>query len=129
MQNILILMGKWLYTHTHLLCYGPGAYSSQSEFIQDLKMMWFGLYSRSDGKLDSSGFEHIFVGQSVCNHMWLAAKLHFVYLWLTCCVSKGEIKSGKVSGFHNWVQFYQLEKQGLLNYYSHSFDGPVSTSS
>ncbi|XP_077054456.1 uridylate-specific endoribonuclease A isoform X1 [Siphateles boraxobius] len=89
-------LGRELYNFLH----SKGAYSSQSEFIQDLKMMWFGLYSRSDGKLDSSGFEHIFVG---------------------------EIKSGKVSGFHNWLQFYQSEKQGLLNYYSHSFDGPWTT--
>ncbi|KAK7144952.1 hypothetical protein R3I94_011138 [Phoxinus phoxinus] len=89
-------LGRELYN----FLYSKGAYSSQSEFIQDLKMMWFGLYSRSDGKLDSSGFEHIFVG---------------------------EIKSGKVSGFHNWLQFYQSEKQGLLNYYSHSFDGPWTT--
>ncbi|XP_048055330.1 LOW QUALITY PROTEIN: uridylate-specific endoribonuclease A [Megalobrama amblycephala] len=89
-------LGKELYKFLN----SKGAYSSQSEFIQDLKMMWFGLYSRSSGKLDSSGFEHIFVG---------------------------EIKSGKVSGFHNWLQFYQLEKQGLLNYYSHSFDGPWTT--
>lgn len=38
----------------------------------------------------------------------------------------GEIKGGKVSGFHNWIQFYLLEKRGQLNYYSHSFNGPVS---
>lgn len=37
----------------------------------------------------------------------------------------GEIKGGKVSGFHNWIQFYLLEKRGQLNYYSHSFNGPV----
>ncbi|XP_073708574.1 uridylate-specific endoribonuclease A-like [Garra rufa] len=77
-----------------------GAYSSQSEFIQDLKMMWFGLYSRANGQQDSSGFEHIF---------------------------SGEIKNGKVSGFHNWLQFYLKEKDGVLNYYSHSFNGPWST--
>lgn len=41
---------------------------------------------------------------------------------LTC---EGEIKGGKVSGFHNWIQFYLLEKRGALNYYSHSFNGPV----
>lgn len=38
---------------------------------------------------------------------------------------EGEIKGGKVSGFHNWIQFYLLEKRGALNYYSHSFNGPV----
>ncbi|XP_029948077.1 uridylate-specific endoribonuclease A [Salarias fasciatus] len=74
-----------------------GVYSTESDFIYDLKMMWFGLYSRYNGKQDSSGFEHIFAG---------------------------EIKSGKVSGFHNWIQFYLLEKSGQLNYYSHSFNGP-----
>ncbi|XP_063072442.1 uridylate-specific endoribonuclease A [Engraulis encrasicolus] len=77
-----------------------GVYKSEEEFKYDLKMMWFGLYSRSSGKMDSSGFEHIFAG---------------------------EVKNGKVSGFHNWLQFYQLEKNGLLNYYSHSFNGPWET--
>ncbi|XP_058628096.1 uridylate-specific endoribonuclease A-like [Onychostoma macrolepis] len=87
-------VGRELYNFLH----SKGIYSSQSEFIQDLKMMWFGLYSRSKGKkLDSSGFEHTFAG---------------------------EIKKGKVSGFHNWLQFYLNEKEGLLNYYSHSFNGP-----
>ncbi|KAG7264407.1 hypothetical protein CRUP_014316 [Coryphaenoides rupestris] len=77
-----------------------GKYESEEEFIQDLKMMWFGLYSRNNKKMDSSGFEHIFAG---------------------------EIKGGKVSGFHNWIQFYLLEKEGKLNYYSHSFNGPWTT--
>ncbi|KAF4078712.1 hypothetical protein AMELA_G00184720 [Ameiurus melas] len=77
--------------------YTKGYYSSWEEFLYDLRMMWFGLYSRSSGTLDSSGFEHIFLG---------------------------EIKSGKVSGFHNWVRFYLQEKSRLLNYYSHSYDGP-----
>lgn len=89
-------LGKELYNFLH----SKGAYSSQNEFIQDLKMMWFGLYSRSNGMLDSSGFEHVFVG---------------------------EIKGGKVSGFHNWLQFYLNEKNGLLDYYSHSFNGPWTT--
>ncbi|XP_056129455.1 uridylate-specific endoribonuclease A isoform X2 [Lampris incognitus] len=77
-----------------------GVYASEEEFIYDLKMMWFGLYCRSKNTMDSSGFEHIFAG---------------------------EVKRGKVSGFHNWVQFYRLEKEGLLNYYSHNFDGPWTT--
>ncbi|XP_035380339.1 poly(U)-specific endoribonuclease-A isoform X2 [Electrophorus electricus] len=86
-------LGRELYT----FLYNKGYYTSWEEFLFDLKMMWFGLYSRSNDKLDSSGFEHVFAG---------------------------EIKNGKVSGFHNWVRFYLMEKQELLNYYSHSFDGP-----
>ncbi|XP_035518214.1 poly(U)-specific endoribonuclease-A [Morone saxatilis] len=80
--------------------YTKGVYATEEEFIHDLKMMWFGLYSRNNKKMDSSGFEHIFAG---------------------------EIKGGKVSGFHNWIQFYLLEKRGQLNYYSHSFNGPWTT--
>ncbi|XP_047439186.1 uridylate-specific endoribonuclease A [Mugil cephalus] len=86
-------LGRELYAFLN----NKGYYASEAEFIQDLKMMWFGLYSRYNGKMDSSGFEHIFAG---------------------------EIKGGKVSGFHNWIQFYLLEKSGQLNYYSHSFNGP-----
>ncbi|XP_054373703.1 uridylate-specific endoribonuclease [Molothrus ater] len=79
---------------------GKNRYSSEQEFLQDLNQMWFGLYSRGDGERDSSGFEHVF---------------------------SGEVKKGKVSGFHNWIRFYLLEKQGLLNYFSHNFDGPWDT--
>ncbi|NWU39545.1 ENDOU endoribonuclease, partial [Hylia prasina] len=77
---------------------GKNLYGSQQEFVQDLKEMWFGLYSRGDGERDSSGFEHVF---------------------------SGEVKKGKVSGFHNWIRFYLLEKQGVVNYFSHNFNGPV----
>ncbi|XP_064899667.1 uridylate-specific endoribonuclease isoform X1 [Columba livia] len=75
-------------------------YGSEQEFVADLKEMWFGLYSRGDGEQDSSGFEHVF---------------------------SGEVKKGKVSGFHNWIRFYLLEKQGIVNYFSHNFNGPWDT--
>ncbi|XP_055973876.1 uridylate-specific endoribonuclease [Sorex fumeus] len=72
-------------------------YNSEQEFVDDLKNMWFGLYSRGSEEGDSSGFEHVF---------------------------SGEIKKGKVTGFHNWIRFYMQEKEGLVDYYSHIYDGP-----
>ena len=53
-----------------------------------LHKIWFDLYRR-EGSRDSSGFEHVFVG---------------------------EVKDGDVSGFHNWIQFYLEEKRGNLDY-------------
>lgn len=41
----------------------------------------------------------------------------------------GEVKKGKVTGFHNWIRFYLQEKEGLVDYYSYIYDGPVSTGS
>lgn len=88
--------------------------------------MWFGLYSRYNKKMDSSGFEHIFAGSQhlerfINIHSQVDDEVHDAPLF----DSEGEIKGGKVSGFHNWIQFYLLEKSGQLNYYSHSFNGPV----
>ncbi|KAL7515927.1 hypothetical protein ACHAWX_000997, partial [Stephanocyclus meneghinianus] len=66
---------------------------SESGFKRVLNSVWFELYSRSGGgrrsKLDSSGFEHVFVG---------------------------EVKNGQISGFHNWIQFYLEEKAGNVDY-------------
>ncbi|XP_063808287.1 uridylate-specific endoribonuclease [Pseudophryne corroboree] len=84
---------KELYTFFHQ----KGLYSTEKEFADDLQKMWFGLYSRSKGEQDSSGFEHVFVG---------------------------EVKKGQVSGFHSWIRFYLLEKKGMMNYYSYNYDGP-----
>jgi len=58
-------------------------------FKAELRQYWFMLYTRSGGPLDSSGFEHTFVG---------------------------EIQRGAVSGFHNWVQMYREEKSGSFRY-------------
>ncbi|XP_063813154.1 uridylate-specific endoribonuclease D-like [Pseudophryne corroboree] len=76
-----------------------GYYTSTASFKTDLKEMWFGLYTRTKGPLDSSGFEHIF---------------------------HGEIHNGGISGFHSWVQFYLQEKAGQINYLSYSAKGPWS---
>lgn len=106
-----------------------GVYASEEDFIQDLKMMWFGLYSRNNNKQDSSGFEHIFAGSDRILAIAADIFVPFFTLWLlrnTLVNTVGEVKGGKVSGFHNWIQFYLLEKRGQLNYYSHSFNGPVT---
>ena len=63
---------------------------SPQEFQRLLHSIWFDLYKRErGGRLDSSGFEHVFVG---------------------------EVKNGDVSGFHNWIQFYLEEQKGALDY-------------
>ena len=65
------------------------ASSDAAEFKLELRRYWFKRYSRSSsGVLDSSGFEHVFVG---------------------------ELRS-KVTGFHNWIQFYEQEKSDALQY-------------
>ena len=57
---------------------------------------------------------------------WLYSLNFYAFLLRTRFCVAGEVKKGKVSGFHNWIQVYLLEKRGQLNYYSHSFNGPVS---
>lgn len=64
--------------------------ASQQGFINLLHEIWFKLYYRErGGRPDSSGFEHVFVG---------------------------EIKNDQVSGFHNWIQFYLEERKGNIDY-------------
>jgi poly(U)-specific endoribonuclease len=59
-------------------------------FMKLLNSIWFELYNRKrGGRDDSSGFEHVFVG---------------------------EIKDGEVSGFHNWIMFYLEEQRGHVDY-------------
>lgn len=54
-----------------------------------LKTIWFHLYSRGNGKLGSSGFEHVFLN---------------------------EVSNGTMIGLHNWVYLYDQEKAGNLDY-------------
>ena len=58
-----------------------------------LRALWFDFYGRSSSMsfADSSGFEHVFVGEK---------------------------KGSKVNGFHSWIQMYELEKSGHLHYVS-----------
>jgi len=61
-------------------------------FKEELRQYFFLDYSRSRGPLDSSGFEHVFLG---------------------------EIQNGVVSGLHNWVKAYLEEKTQSFRYTSH----------
>ncbi|XP_013803553.1 poly(U)-specific endoribonuclease-B-like [Apteryx mantelli] len=62
-----------------------------TDFKSQLYDIWFQLYARKEGnRLDSCGFEHVFVG---------------------------EIRRGKqILGLHNWVQFYLQEKRNQIDY-------------
>ncbi|XP_037083820.1 poly(U)-specific endoribonuclease-D-like [Pollicipes pollicipes] len=62
---------------------------SMNSFKRTMKALWFDFYGRSRGVLSSSGFEHVLMG---------------------------EVKNGQVSGFHNWVYFYFLERKNEVNY-------------
>lgn len=64
------------------------------EFKEYMNNLWFNMYGRSYETRkrrteDSSAFEHVFVG---------------------------ETRDGDILGFHNWMRFYQLEKQGIIDY-------------
>ena len=62
---------------------------SMADFKHVLYDLWFAPYRRGSGYNGSSGFEHVFMGEE---------------------------KNGKISGLHNWVQFYLEEKKGTINY-------------
>ncbi|XP_041484725.1 poly(U)-specific endoribonuclease-like [Lytechinus variegatus] len=86
------VMGTEVMKITYALLNKKGYFDNESDFKTYIEGIWFQLYSRSSGPMDSSAFEHTFVG---------------------------EIKNGAVSGFHNWFQFYLLEKEGKANYYGY----------
>lgn len=54
-----------------------------------LKTLWFGMYSRGQGKISSSGFEHVFLS---------------------------EVREGTVLGLHNWIYLAEEEKTRDLDY-------------
>ncbi|KAM7414347.1 hypothetical protein PAMA_019253 [Pampus argenteus] len=76
--------------HNYLVSKGQSS-SNLQQFKSQLQVIWFHLYHRQRNTgLDSSGFEHVFVG---------------------------ETKSGtEIVGFHNWIQFYLQEKNSHLDY-------------
>ncbi|CAM9589106.1 unnamed protein product [Ascophyllum nodosum] len=76
------------YAHQYLVAKGA-APESETDFKNLLHQTWFALYSRDREAVDSSGFEHVFVG---------------------------EIKNREVTGLHNWIQMYLEEQKGQLDY-------------
>jgi len=77
-------------THEYLATCGK-APNHVGEFKRYIYDIWFKLYRRTKGSraLDSSGFEHVFVG---------------------------ETRDKEPIGFHNWIQFYLEEKAGKVDY-------------
>ncbi|TKR73536.1 hypothetical protein L596_020835 [Steinernema carpocapsae] len=61
----------------------------EKTFRRWIIQLWFVQYSRARGQADTSGFEHVFMGES---------------------------KNGEVSGMHNWVRFYLLERNTTENF-------------
>jgi poly(U)-specific endoribonuclease len=71
---------------------GQNVPNDMAGFARLLRTMWLEMYNRTKGgPKDSSGFEHVFCG---------------------------EVRDGKISGFHNWVRFYLEERKGtsVLDY-------------
>ena len=69
-------------------------YTEIKQFLFDI---WFEIYDRKSNKvLDSSGFEHVFVGELYSKNL-----------------------PGKLGGYHNWIKFYLDEEKGLTNYYGY----------
>ena len=63
--------------------------SNHDRQLQLLKDTWFLQYSRGQGRIGSSGFEHVFLA---------------------------EIRDHNVLGLHNWVYFHEQERLGNLDY-------------
>ncbi|CAJ1056962.1 poly(U)-specific endoribonuclease-C [Xyrichtys novacula] len=76
--------------HRYLVSKGQSS-SNLRTFRSQLHLIWFQLYHRQRNTgLDSSGFEHVFVGETK--------------------------SQTEIVGFHNWVQFYLQEKNNHLDY-------------
>lgn len=68
----------------------PFTAKGESTFYDWIDQLWFKHYSRSKGLvLDSSGFEHVFIGEE---------------------------KHGEVAGLHNWLRIYTLERNATENF-------------
>jgi len=81
--------GPMQFCHKYCVANGDNVPEDPDEFMKLLSRIWFDLYRRAGSGQDSSGFEHVFLG---------------------------ELKNGQVSGFHNWVYYFMEEKKGNVDY-------------
>jgi len=88
----LVFESKPMQLAYRFLKYKGKATDDEAYFRKKFYNMWFKLYKRSRAtrSFDSSGFEHVFVGET-----------------------RGE---KEVIGFHNWIQFYLQEKAKKVDY-------------
>jgi len=84
---LIMATGPMRYCHAYLARKGK-APAQAAAFKQTLSDLWFTLYRR-ETQNDSSGFEHVFVGES---------------------------KHGEITGLHNWIQMYLEEQRGSFDY-------------
>lgn len=92
------VMGTQVMRQAMLFLQNKGIVTPDPKTHRDLvKELWFTQYSRGQGRIGSSGFEHVFVH---------------------------EVKNGTLIGLHNWVYFADEEKAGRLDYkgYLHQID-------
>lgn len=94
------------FCHEYLVSQGK-ANSNMHEFKKQLYQIWFTLYRR-EGVLDSSGFEHVFVGTFLFSFFYVPLYLFQFF--------KGEVRDNKIIGFHNWIQFFLEEKKRQVDY-------------
>ncbi|PAA81722.1 hypothetical protein BOX15_Mlig010436g4 [Macrostomum lignano] len=89
----------------HRFLAGRGlASQSVRGFAAELDQIWFHMYKRVRGGprnlQDSSAFEHVFVGE-------------------TRSEDGSDSEAASVTGAHNWLQLYLLERAGRLNYFGY----------
>lgn len=115
----------------HKYCHAKnpsGVPASLGEFRKLLFKIWFELYNRSrGGRADSSGFEHVFTGEikvrKTNKRSWGLTSCYFHgslpnrnQCFAHICFRFRTIQDNKISGFHNWIQFYLEEKRGKVDY-------------
>uniref|UniRef100_A0A0R3RVS1 Endoribonuclease n=1 Tax=Elaeophora elaphi TaxID=1147741 RepID=A0A0R3RVS1_9BILA len=81
-------------TITAILLQGHPYATDLKIFRAWIRQLWFGRYSRKFRFIDSSGFEHVFVG---------------------------ELKNDEVNGMHSWLRFYLLERNASQQFDYHGY--------